>query len=54
MPEDNEKLSMHLLLSVDKNSALARIERAEKLTEELNWELNQLRSIYSCEERKDG
>lgn len=52
MPEDNKKLSMRLLLSVDKNSALVRIVNAIKLTEELNWELEKLQSMYSCEEEK--
>lgn len=52
MPEDKQKLSMRLILSVDKNNALVGIAKAEKLTEELNWELNNLRSMFSCEEEK--
>ena len=52
MLEEKEKLNMHLILSVDKKNALVGIAKALDLTEQLNFELKQLRSMYSCEEEK--
>lgn len=54
MVENNGQLNIRLLLSIDKDSALAGITKAERLTEELNWELKNLRSMLSCREEKMG